>query len=405
MDQKGKTKSNKSISRGGSIGSDSTSAAQALLFRSAIIQPAAQYQLASAAADEAVKLVSGTKPPSDRTHHVPNGWRDPQITIVGIYYPLGPCQVRLPMEKLRSVLRTLVQVFRRLSLHVSYQDTPISATCQSIDQVEFQVSIFTSRSDAQEMIIEIERKCGDVVNYHLYAQNVTNALRGVDDDHRETWLGEAPCFWNRKFIDLADSIGQPSEDQDIKEALELAWNLIANDRYDARRLGLESLIHITDPNKSSYSVAKSATKCLMMPHDETEERISRGVFEYASRDVITNSDSSNPHSTAEADLCYLGLIVVSQTLQIAAESKSIDVERFLNTLSNDLVQCILQKMQHVRTHPHQAYYAVQSMVALCDCVPSLRSRVSNRDVEEAQLFGDASHLALATASQKLSLAL
>ena len=335
-----------------------------------------------------------------------NGWKNPQLTTLGLYYPLGPCQLRLPLEMLHNVLDMLLDVFRRLSMHASYQESPICAICRSLDQVEFTVSLFASRTSPQEIIVEVERRYGDVISYHNYARRIACALNRTDS-YPDVGQTEPPCFWNRKIIDLADSVALAGHNESIAEALEITYSLISNERYDARRLGLESLIHMTDPYKSGFFVASAAAKSLLFPKDAREQRVSRDVFEYACK--LPSDDCSESSSgvadAAEADLSYLGLIVASQTLQIAAESKSINVESFLATFPNDLVGNFHDKMLHADTNPHMGYYAVQAMVALCDCIPSLRSRINNRDVEEAQLYGDSCHLALARASNKLLLSL
>ena len=69
-----------------------------------------------------------------------NGWKNPQLTKVGLYFPFGPCQIRLLKDRLNGLLEALPDVFRALSLHTVYQEPPIAATCGSLDQVEFEIS-------------------------------------------------------------------------------------------------------------------------------------------------------------------------------------------------------------------------------------------------------------------------
>ena len=379
-----------------------------LAFRSARIT-AKDPSLTNSATDETDKQSPPDVPVviHPRITHVRNGWQDPRLTSIGTYYPLGPCHRRLPHNRLSSVLSTIVDLFRILSIHVVYKESPIQASCESMDQVEFEVNVLAGRTDPSEIVIEIERRGGDVFSFHRYAQRITCALDGVEPS-QDSGQAVPPCFWNRKLVELADTI-VPTEveyESHIAEAFKISWDLISNDRYDARRLGLESLIQITDPNKSSYKVAKAASKCLLLPKDGEEERVSRRIFEF-----VCNGDEPSSRNVdgsclgSDSEFSYMALIVASQTFEIASQSKSIHVESFLHACPCDLVECILLKMQDFREHPHVCYYAVQSMLALCDCVPSLRSRVCSRDVEEAQLFGDSCHLALATVSQKLSLAL
>ena len=326
-----------------------------------------------------------------------NGWKKPEVTPLGMYYPLGPFQVRFPIRRLQQVLDTLQDSFRKLSVQVTYQDSPIMAKCCSLDQVEFTVCIFGCNTNPDEIIVEVERRCGDAISYHAYSHQLARDLRGST----ETNLGGrpvAPCFWNKALLHQADSIAKfGSDDEAIADALETTCGLITNRRFDAQRLGLLSLLHMTDPNKSSLSVSTTVSKSLLFPNDPVQERISHMVFGYSFNDDST-ADTAQSY---DSDLAYLGLAVLSQALHVASQCKSLDMRSFLDNFSNDVVACILEKMHHVHSQPHMCYYAIQSLVALCECVPSLRSRINNRDVEEAQLVGDSCHLALAKASQKL----
>ena len=357
---------------------------------------------------------------------IQTGWKYPHLTTVGLYYPLGPCQFRFPRDQLERVLRILQDAFRKLSMQVAYQDTPIVATCFSLDQVEFDVSIFESQTKNGEIIIEVDRRFGDAVSYHNYAQQLACAICGTSGNHPLSFTARPipPYFWNKNLLCEADSIGRrvtKNRDDDseiLTEALETTSSLISNDRYDARRLGFLSLMHITDPYKSGLSISTVAAKCLLFPSDTTQANVSRRVFEYACGDHYdeeadtdsTIGDTSYVDSATGTGFAYLSLAIVSQVFQVAAETKLLDMESFLcefssNKNNNDLVECIMGKMHQANRYPHHAYYAVQSLVALCECIPSLRRRINTQDVEDVQLFGDSCHLALATASRKLLLAL
>lgn len=398
-----------------SMNSSALSKGSPPLFRSATLVEKNQSQTQSKVVvlrdDKNVSQLEDDKSNSPATmsfvrRSIPNGWHDPKVTTVGMYYPLGPCQIRINWDRLEEyVFQLLPEVFRQLSLQTIYQESPVCATCRSIDQVEFEVSIFRSRTDLDEIIVEIERQDGDVISYHRYASQIVCALSG--ETVYEESFASLVC-WDQNIWAFLDSISQPGSDEIVADALETTWTMISSERYDTQRLGLESLIHMTDPTKSGFSVAKAASECLLFPKDSVQLRVSLNVFSCACDDT-TNEDYhfSSPGSvvdrTVDSNFAYLSLIIVSQVFQMAAEAKTINVESFLNDHSNDVFQSILQKLEGVGNHPHLTYFAVRSLLALCDCVPSLRSRIQFQDVEEAQRVGDCCHLALANATNKLIL--
>jgi len=351
--------------------------------------------------DEPSKTIYHQEPPK------PDSWDEPTLTPIGLYYPLGPCQKRLARSQLGHVLDTLRRVFCTLSLHTKYHDSPISAECRSIDQVTLEVLIFAARDESDEIIVEISRQDGECYSYHLYAQQILSSISGSPSAAQPI----IRVSWNLDTLNQADSVGQNNES--IDEALEIAWSMLCSERYDARRLAFESLMHMTDPNKSGWSTSKATAECLLRPDGAIQERLSRHLLEYASKDVGSvgvetssfGEDDSSFESAAEADFAYQGLVILSHTLQVAACAKTLDVKSFLDVCSTDLVGCIVEKVSDVQRRPHHAYYAVQSLAALCDCVPSIRSRIKGADIEEAQLVGESSHLALKTVTDKLLVSL
>ena len=409
--------------------SEDEASKRAPVFRSArMLVESTVGQLESVQSEQKAPLLNGgdtSKPKVSSSMEIPDnlGWTDPTLTMLGLYHPLSPCHVRVKKDRLRSILKRLPKLFRKLSLKVEYHNSPVSASCESMNQVEFQVLFFAGREgteDEDSIIVEVQHCDGDTYSYHEYAQKVVQMLSTSDNgDDSEDSEGHsrlttsAPCFWNGTLLRQADTIMQQpfvhSDKSCISDALETAWSFLSTDRYDVQRLGMESLLHMTDPNRSGLSVAVPTTLCLLFPQTETQERISRGILQLACQDDNTT------------EISHMALVVVTQAFQVAAESRSMDISTFLQTNHTKngnlkLVECMLQKVSGMHHHPHRAYFAMQSLVALCRCFPALRLQIIYFNhqrqnnalggvLEAAQIFGDSHHLALATASQQLILCL
>lgn len=328
-----------------------------------------------------------------------NGWNTPQLTTVALYFPLGPSVVRLSKDALANLLESLPEMFRKLSLQALYNDCPISVTARSLESVELEISIFQCRDNSDELVVEFQRRDGDCAAYHQYAHQIMSAIAGG--------AAVSPVCgtpWNHSTLSRLECIPYEETPEDsVVGAIDIAWSLISNDRYDARKLGLESLKHMSDPNTSGMTTSKAVAEYLLFPQTLVQQNVSRNVFGYACRSIRSTTDSDK--GADEAEFTYLALIIISQCFRIAARDKSLDIPTFVDLFPGDLVESILEKVHDAKSHPHHAFYAVQSLVALCECAPSLRSRINGRDVEEAHLYGDSCHFALATASQQLLLAL
>ena len=83
------------------------------------------------------------------------------------------------IERLNAVLDDLRQTFHRLSLQVAaYESSPIAASCWSLDQVEFRVSLWESLEDKQVAVLEVQRRSGDAYIFSRYARFIVALVNG-----------------------------------------------------------------------------------------------------------------------------------------------------------------------------------------------------------------------------------
>lgn len=321
------------------------------------------------------------------------GWEEPSLTVIGLYYPLGPCQKRFARSQLKEILENLPIVFRALSLQTKYHNSPISAECRSLDLVGLEVVILAARDDSECVLLEVCRREGDSYSYHCYAQQILLSVSGPEPIRPIMGFS-----WNLEALSKADRVAKNHEN--VAEALEIASNMLSSERFDARKLAVESLVHMTDPHVSGWATSQIIANCLLDPKESSQERLSEELLTYAAQETCPlHTDDSTFEKIAEAEVAYLCLVVLSNLLQVAAAAKNIDVQTFLK--SSRVVDFLVEKVVNVQEHPHHAYYATQCLLDLCTFVPKELSRINRTIIEQAQLFGESSHYALATVSQKL----
>ena len=336
-------------------------------------------------------------------NHVPqrNGWQNPQIAQMGLHYPVGPCRTQFQREQLPLVLRSLPELFRLLSLETMYQDSPVAVSCRSLDQVEFFVTMLESRSDPNYVILEVQRNSGDTIAFHRFARQILN-VASCQSPTQNFVTARKPSL---KSARLPDSKSLNAKDNScVLGALEICSSMLSTDRYDAKRIGLQSLVHMTDPNKSGESAANTVAAFILNPTGTIQASVLKNLLGFACEDFDYGSRSTHGEGTT-SDFPFLSLVVLSQVLRLAAENKALDMQKFLNQCPTHFLGCVLQKMLNARNQPHQAYVAVQCLTALCQFYPQVRQQIRSSDVEKVQHFGDSHHLALANASQKLLVAL
>jgi hypothetical protein len=314
------------------------------------------------------------------------GWATEKLRPLGIYHPLDPSHVSIPRAQLADALERLSDSFRRLSCHVAYEESYLSAACHTMEQVQFQVSLYESREDAQMIFLELQRRAGDsCIYYQEYVHPILAVVTGQSMPvPRRCSLDRLPAASLDRLAKLAGM-----EEDDVDVAIELTTNLVTSDRIDARRLGLESLEVMTDLSKTGWSTASKVARSIVLPEDETSQRLSQVMLGYLM-------------STDSGDLPYRALQVWSNTWQVAAEDPETALESFCERAcpADILVNTLMTRVEGMQDQPHEATLALVGLTALCREMPHLRTSISRATVEHANVVGTQGHAALAQASGK-----
>ena len=340
------------------------------------------------------------KPPTDVMVLPPvltSGRAVDKLTRLGYYHPLEPCHVDFPKARLGDILKQLPECLRLLSCQVSYEDDWLAAACKTMEQVEFQVSFFEDRKDAQVVFIELQRRCGDSYVFHQdYVQPILAVVQRVKHgqpvDAAATPTQEPSRMSGLDLDTLLAEHCEQATDDDVTMAIELATNLVMAERIDALRLGMESLEVLTDTSKTGMSTARKVARVLVLPTDESSHKLVRTMLRY-----ITDESESQ-----EQDIRFRALQVWSNTWQVAADDMECPLESFCDVFcsKDTLVRSLMSRVEHVREEPHEATLALRGLEALCREMPHLLAEVSWLAVEQARDVGTAENAALEQACYK-----
>ena len=340
------------------------------------------------------------------------GWKNPSLTSMGFYHVLSPSHRRFPKAFLSEVLQGLVNIFRSLSLETTFHNTPaLCATCRSLDQVELAVNLW--ECDKDELVMEVQRVAGDGYLYSGYMRDILSI------DPRETTANTLHCNHNMHYRAEALLESLPvseSETVSAQESLELVLNMILSDRYDARCLGLQSLVIMTDPTKTKRSIATAVSQAALLGYTEipngdrfTDSRIQDRIFSLAFRGCWPDSFVSIEGGAQDKPHAHLALMVMANAaslIQSKAEFTTLlkDSARF--AAGNSLILAMQQLVWNAQAEPHEAYLATRILSAVCQGQPdAVRNSLEPDAVRAAQHVGFLSHAALETESGQLLAAL
>jgi hypothetical protein len=316
-------------------------------------------------------------------------WATNKLCTVGYYHPIQPSHITFPKANLNDVLERLTECFRALSCKVLYEQDLLGAACQTIERVQFQVSLFETRQDQQQILLEFQRRAGDSCVFHqLYVTPIIAFLKGDGSD-----LGKRKTPACPPLDQLSQHAGMVTED-DVVIAIELATSLVTADRLDACQLGMESLETLTDTSKTGWSTALAVAKALIKPEDATSNRLAQTMLRY----LLEGNQGDG-----EDSLAFHALVVWSNAWQVGAEDRETSLDCFCDVAvpSDVLMHSLMDRVEQVHSCPHQATLALNGLNALCRGMPSLRSNVSWAAVEIARAVGSSENAALEAASIKL----
>lgn len=127
-------------------------------------------------------------------------------------------------------------------------DTNVARAASSTPEV-------TSGGDIKATIIEAQRRKGCAVTYHRYCRNLFDAAQGLFEP--------SSSASERQLRKVEVEKKEDNEEENSLLAIEIAASLLKKDRMDARRLGMESLMLLTDPSKTGIETALLASQIVL----------------------------------------------------------------------------------------------------------------------------------------------
>lgn len=225
-----------------------------------------------------------------------SGWQTPQLRHASIYHSADLCNVRLPLADLDKILKRIPLCLRAMSIQANYKDDPVSAVLLTLEDIEFHLCLWKSRTEQDIVNVEIQRRRGDAVLSSRYAQKILKAIQIQDfqeDDYQvDTSLNirhlqDAESLLQQVLASSSASSGPykglSSSEQTVM-VLDTVHSYLHTERLDARHLGLESLCILTDPRRTSIATSISCARAVLLGEAPTED--SKAICGYLHKFVM-----------------------------------------------------------------------------------------------------------------------
>lgn len=199
-------------------------------------------------------------------------WRVDTLPLIPLcYIPNVTTSTVVRGLKSKDLTSRIIDVLFAISAVGDFHDGEARATIRTPDHLKFEIQMFQTSSE-KSIMIEIQRIQGDVLQFHSIASFILQSLRRNEtckSDEKKRNLAlflptRAPeVDMGENELSLAGRHAEDDEQQRFVEQLEYIHTLLGKDRKCAILLGLQSLLHMTDPHSSSNVVVSLSCRAIL----------------------------------------------------------------------------------------------------------------------------------------------
>jgi len=280
--------------------------------------------------------------------------------------------------------RSIVARFSATDEHV--------AKCRNTGFCKFTIRLHLHASEGQGgVLVEVQRMCGDCVSFMQDCRALLNAAEGKAgglkvEDEKPLYL-RLPVS-QMEFVKTASL--PPTSPQEEADAVAVTAQLLASQRSDTNRLGMESLVIQTDPLKTLKSTAVLTSQLILCPNDPGNEVFN--VHNYVMSLLIYGGEdhpSPFPDDSALEDhyssLRILGLTALSNALALLAAEDMLPtaLSPHGEWYASVLVVRLLRDLGAATHRPLEACYASRCLAVLAGSSADLAAKVKSAGGRDA----------------------
>lgn len=310
-----------------------------------------------------------------------------------------------------TIANRITDCLQKLSITAECNPNEASLLAEALDHTMFYVRLFKNRlmssSSSKGILVEVQRVTGDSFNYVKYARAVLAAARGEVVEDREVpipnYIPTIPMLSPSCRTDIECREAVESD----KEYILHVEELLKNYRLDAVLLGIESLLVLSDGEKSQVSSAvaeailrgdhgRSIIKNFINGCIHTSPRMSGSSPEENTVDYEFRH-YENMHNTALAVLANALRTLSADVVAPEIICSLLHSEEWMG--QSGIIDALLSELSHAEHQSHNAYHAARCLNILLDSSFEMRQALMERGLsgvmQVSQQVGQRKHLLLA----------
>lgn len=311
---------------------------------------------------------------------------------IPIHFPVGRTStVVVDCSDPCTIAKRITDCLQKLSITAEFNSSDASLFAEALDHTTFNIRLFKNKNmkSSQGILVELQRAAGDSFNFVKFARAILASARGEVVDISEVVMGYIPaCISREPFESNEKYIVQVEE-------------LLKNSRSDAVLLGIESLLLLTDRERSQVSSSAA-------------EAVLRGVGRPFIKDFINGCIHGSMGLFPEAstldyafrqydNMRSISLAVLANSLQTLSASRRSVICSLLESEEwmgqSGIVDALLFELSEAENKSHNAYHAARCLNSLLDSSSEMKNMLVKRGlpgvIKVSQSVGQRKHLLLA----------
>ena len=336
-------------------------------------------------------------------------WKVEALDPVPLDFPLERTRREIHGSNASQVAERISKTLRLLSVEAEYDGEKAKAKCKTNDMVSFRIRLFAGDEGQQQpVIVEIQRRSGSPSCFMRVCRQILDGAEGMEiaaetvpaRKKMPPFMAKAPVG-GLKCIQQASLARDPQAE--ANSSIEKCLVLLRSKEKDTNALGLENLLHMTDPLKTRPDIALIVCKQVISGENSVEIREEIGAM--LQKDVFVPEEFEANSMKEVFEKCrHLCLCLLSNVLGLTSKDGCLEGAVKSEKWFADLICTLLDEVKAFEESSNNAYEAASGLTALATCSEVARRLMKDNtaveDLQAAYAFAKVNHELLANETER-----